>query len=1269
MEKQVKFILVASIIVIAVLALLAISQISGFTIFNTSSSAISILGRATLDSGEIDCSKLDCSAAAFRTNQSACVLSDCCRWNATAIKTSSLAWHTGACSKTKCPSGTIMIKCESRTLSVMTTRITQKREVCANYTNTCLTKNCAAVTCDAYKTDKTECIATECCRYNQSAVSSSTLAWHDAVNQTVVSGALGALVVSGTGCNASLCPADTIITKCSTKNVPIAVGRLTLTKKQYQEICTNSTGACLVKNCSAIDCNSNKADKDECLATQCCMWDASGISTSSYGWHTSACSETRCPAGTVMTKCEDRTTSAGKEHREICTNYTDTCKIIVKGEVGEVSITEAKVNCSGVNCVLFNRSQTTCLSSECCAWNQTALDSNIYRLGWHTGACNPSKCATFPQYKEFSNCESRRVWAGFTRAFTFREEVSEICGDFSTTCKSKICADVNCKELNTSQAACVATGCCNWDQSAIKAIAWHSGACSITKCPAGSTMRCESKTLSIPRTGTWGVTRITQNREICTNYNNLCASSGVAAPTVGITAAPNCSAVNCLQYNTTQSSCTGTNCCNWNSGAITTTKLVWHTDIIPGAAHCNNSFCPAGSVMTACESNTTIVPPIVRTGKSTTLRTYREVCTDTSAACFAKNCSQVSCSLYNQSQPGCANSGCCNWNQNEVTASFLGWHLPACSAARCPGNTILLKCEKQPLAGVPVSYQYREICAEYKNTCAPIPSVPIPCTLNIGQDVIMTDDIDCTAPGEGGTPPVPGPGEEGAAVIINIPNAVLDCNGHNIVGNGTGYGIYIRYDNATIKNCNISGFTTGIHSVSSRNQITSSRITNNANGIVIAQGGSNLIYDNFLLNTVNALESAGALPSSWNITRICSLVTNIIGGNCIGGNYWSDYTGSDTGGGVTISTVGDRIGDTNIPYNSGNKILSGGDFLPLVYLAGEACTDECSADGAKHCLNDTVYAVCGQYDNDTCWELSTPTSCLSGQTCQNGECITGTIPETCGNTVCAGNETCSSCSQDCGACSAETCGNNVCAGGETCTSCSQDCGACSTGGGGGGGGGGSGGNTYSPSAADLAKGYTRILRIGDRVRFMVGNISHYVSIDGVIWQPDLARVVQVTIASAPIKTTIPIGQTEKFDLDADGYYDVGVKLLNTIYNSAELFIQTIHESTAVAPAPKQVEQPAPVEEVPAEEIIEEEVQPSNITSYLLIAVIALVVVVLAIVLIRVLVKRKVSMKESPLILKAKSFVQEARRKGYSSQAIEQMMLEKGWKREDIERAM
>jgi len=84
------------------------------------------------------------------------------------------------------------------------------------------------------------------------------------------------------------------------------------------------------------------------------------------------------------------------------------------------------------------------------------------------------------------------------------------------------------------------------------------------------------------------------------------------------------------------------------------------------------------------------------------------------------------------------------------------------------------------------------------------------------------------------------------------------------------------------------------------------------------------IFNNYFNNpnAINADASENG-PTYWNITRSSNLGPNIIGGKYWGGNFWSDYKGRDRNK--------DGIGDTKLPYNSNGNIVSGGDFLPLVY--------------------------------------------------------------------------------------------------------------------------------------------------------------------------------------------------------------------------------------------------------------------------------------------------------------------------------------------------
>lgn len=116
-------------------------------------------------------------------------------------------------------------------------------------------------------------------------------------------------------------------------------------------------------------------------------------------------------------------------------------------------------------------------------------------------------------------------------------------------------------------------------------------------------------------------------------------------------------------------------------------------------------------------------------------------------------------------------------------------------------------------------------------------------------------------------------------------------------------------------------------------------------GLSAAGSGSteNLIYNNYFDNTENAWDAGG---NTWNVTATPG--QNIIGGLEIGGNYWSDYNGTDADG--------DGFGDT--PHN----LSDGTDHLPLTYVSAAICGDV--DDNGYVSANDVVEAYGRAVDPD-----------------------------------------------------------------------------------------------------------------------------------------------------------------------------------------------------------------------------------------------------------------------------------------------------------------
>ena len=153
---------------------------------------------------------------------------------------------------------------------------------------------------------------------------------------------------------------------------------------------------------------------------------------------------------------------------------------------------------------------------------------------------------------------------------------------------------------------------------------------------------------------------------------------------------------------------------------------------------------------------------------------------------------------------------------------------------------------------------------------------------------------------------------------------VEGCENITIINNSiedNSYGCWL-YDQNRILNNTIQGSGYhGLNIMGDENQITGNTILDNGDmsgdyGISLSSySNNNTICNNYLNNTQNARDDG---TNIWNTTPTPG--PNIVGGPYIGGNYWSDYTGTD----------GDGDG-----FGEASHDIAGGanqDHLPLVHV-------------------------------------------------------------------------------------------------------------------------------------------------------------------------------------------------------------------------------------------------------------------------------------------------------------------------------------------------
>jgi parallel beta-helix repeat protein len=168
---------------------------------------------------------------------------------------------------------------------------------------------------------------------------------------------------------------------------------------------------------------------------------------------------------------------------------------------------------------------------------------------------------------------------------------------------------------------------------------------------------------------------------------------------------------------------------------------------------------------------------------------------------------------------------------------------------------------------------------------------------------------------------------DGDGIVVERDNIVIDGTGQTLQGNGNGIDLTERV-NVTIKGARIRGFASGVYfNNASFCSIYENHITNNDAGIYLKYSSSNTISGNNITSNYNV--GIGLNSSSNNKISHNNFVNNNIqvyssgsaniwdDGYPSGGNYWSNYNGTDANH--------DGIGDTPYVIDANNT-----DHYPLM---------------------------------------------------------------------------------------------------------------------------------------------------------------------------------------------------------------------------------------------------------------------------------------------------------------------------------------------------